>query len=94
MVAAKLDVWPNDAGFDTSYEEHEPVELIVKGKIPKYAAGILYRTGPLGYKAKTNDGKMWAANHWFDGFSSVHRFQIEFPDVEGPAKVQYRSDAP
>lgn len=34
---------------------------------------------------------MWAAKHWFDGFSCVHRFQIDFPDVNGPAKVQYRS---
>jgi torulene dioxygenase len=45
----------------------------------------------LGYKAKTDDGKIWAAKHWFDGFSCVHRFQIDFPDADGPAKVQYRS---
>lgn len=49
------------------------------------------RTGPLGYKAKTDDGKVWAAKHWFDGFSCVHRFQIDFPDANGAAKVQYRS---
>jgi torulene dioxygenase len=47
--------------------------------------------GPLGYKAKTNDGKIWAAKHWFDGFSCVHRFQIDLPDPNGPAKVSYRS---
>jgi torulene dioxygenase len=92
MVVATADVpWPNDAGLDTDYEEHEPVELTVKGNIPQYAAGVLYRTGPLGYKAKTDDGKIWAAKHWFDGFSCVHRFQIDFPDATGPAKVQYRS---
>ncbi|KAH8727992.1 carotenoid oxygenase [Phaeosphaeriaceae sp. PMI808] len=85
------DIWPNDAGFDTEYEEHEPVELAVQGTIPYYVAGVLYRTGPLGYKAKTDDGKIWAAKHWFDGFSCVHRFQIDFPDTKGPAKVQYRS---
>ncbi|KAF2828121.1 hypothetical protein CC86DRAFT_393274 [Ophiobolus disseminans] len=90
MVAAK-DSWPNDAGFDTSYEAHEPVDLTVKGTIPYYAAGVLYRTGPLGYKAKTDDGNIWAAKHWFDGFSSVHRFQIDFPNNDGPVKVQYRS---
>jgi torulene dioxygenase len=33
--------WPNDAGFDTNYEELEPVELIVKGTIPSFAAGVL-----------------------------------------------------
>lgn len=37
--------WPNDAGFDTDYQEHEPVPLVVKGSIPNYAAGVLYRTG-------------------------------------------------
>ncbi|RMZ68580.1 Carotenoid oxygenase [Pyrenophora seminiperda CCB06] len=91
MVVATSDVWPNTAGFDTDYEEHEPVELTVKGNIPQYAAGVLYRTGPLGYKAKTDDGKIWSARHWFDGFSCVHRFQIDFPDTNGPPKVTYRS---
>jgi torulene dioxygenase len=91
MVVTTTDVWPNTAGFDTDYEEHEPVDLTIKGTIPRYAAGVLYRTGPLGYKAKTDDGKIWAAKHWFDGFSCVHRFQIDFPDASGPAKVTYRS---
>ncbi|KAH9869962.1 hypothetical protein J1614_006883 [Plenodomus biglobosus] len=90
-MVATTEVWPNTSGFDTSYEEHEPVELIVKGVIPHYAAGVLYRTGPLGYKATTADGKIWSAKHWFDGFSGIHRFQIDFPDANGPANVQYRS---
>ena len=86
-----MDSWPNDSGFDTAYQEHEAVQLSVKGDIPYYVAGVLYRTGPLGYKAKTDEGKIWAANHWFDGFSCVHRFQIDFPKSKGPAEVQYRS---
>lgn len=45
----------------------------------------------MGYKAKAKDGSVWAAKHWFDGFSAVYRFQIDFPDNEGPAKVHYRS---
>jgi len=40
MVAPE-DSWPNDAGFDTSYEANEPVDLTVKGTIPYYAAGVL-----------------------------------------------------
>lgn len=52
---------------------------------------MLDRTGPLGYKAETDKGTTWAARHWFDGFSCVHRFQIDFPDFDGAAKVQYRS---
>ncbi|KAF2624929.1 beta,beta-carotene 9',10'-dioxygenase [Macroventuria anomochaeta] len=83
--------WPNDAGFDTAYQELVPITLRVKGDIPHYAAGVLYRTGPLGYKAKSENGREFAAKHWFDGFSAVHRFQIDFPDTHGPAKVSYRS---
>jgi hypothetical protein len=40
-MAMDEGAWPNEAGFDTTYEEHEPVELIVKGTIPYYAAGVL-----------------------------------------------------
>ncbi|OAL04824.1 hypothetical protein IQ06DRAFT_365401 [Phaeosphaeriaceae sp. SRC1lsM3a] len=85
------ELWPNTSGFDTKYEELEPVGLNVSGSIPYYAAGVLYRTGPLGYKTKTDSGEEWSAKHWFDGFSCVHRFQIDFPDADGPPKVQYRS---
>ncbi|KAF2794427.1 carotenoid oxygenase [Melanomma pulvis-pyrius CBS 109.77] len=86
-----MDVpWPNDCGFDTDYEQPSPVPLNVKGEIPSYAAGVLYRTGPVGFKIKTNAGKTWAAGHWFDGLSAVHRFQIDCPD-DGPAQVTYRS---
>lgn len=90
-MATATEIWPNTSGFDTSYEEHEPVDLTVKGEIPYYAGGVLYRTGPLGYKTTTDDGKIWASKHWFDGFSGIHRFQIDFPDGQGTAKVQYRS---
>jgi torulene dioxygenase len=34
---------------------------------------------------------MYAAKHWFDGFSCVHRFQIDVEDGGGPARVYYRS---
>ncbi|KAF2642023.1 hypothetical protein P280DRAFT_290896 [Massarina eburnea CBS 473.64] len=81
--------WPNDVGFDTDYEEHEPVPLTVKGKIPEYAAGVLYRTGPLGFKTDTKAGGQWAAKHWFDGFACVHRFEIDFEN--GEPQVTYRS---
>ncbi|PSN74235.1 carotenoid oxygenase [Corynespora cassiicola Philippines] len=90
-MEAGMNTWPNDAGFDADYEEHSPVALTVKGTIPRFAAGVLYRTGPLGYKIKTGKGNTWAAKHWFDGFSCVHRFQIDFPQEAGPAHVSYRS---
>lgn len=86
-----MATWPNDPGFDTDYQEPAGVPLTVKGDIPSYVSGVLYRTGPLGYKIDTNDGNTWKANHWFDGLSCVHRFQIDFPDEKGPAQVTYRS---
>ncbi|KAJ4288413.1 hypothetical protein N0V90_011648 [Kalmusia sp. IMI 367209] len=86
-----MESWPNDAGFDTDYEEHEPVALVVKGKIPYYVAGVLYRTGPLGFKTRTEQGNTWEAGHWFDGFSCIHRFTISFPDDSATPRVTYNS---
>lgn len=80
--------WPNDAGFDTDYQEHEAVDLVVKGNIPQYASGVLYRTGPLGFKAPS-DGTGYSAKHWFDGFACVHRFEIDFSS--GSPRVTYTS---
>lgn len=71
--------WPNDVGFDVFTEQTSPVELTVSGKIPAYAAGVLYRTGPGGYKVKTNKQDTFAASHWFDGFSQAHRFVLASP---------------
>jgi len=56
------------------------MELRVTGSIPVYAAGTLYRTGPGGHTVHTEQGKIWAASHWFDGFTQVHRFQILPPE--------------
>lgn len=68
------------------------MELKVIGNIPAYVAGTLYRTGPGGYTVQTKQGKTWAASHWFDGFTHVHRFQILPPDHEQPAsRVFYNS---
>ena len=62
--------------FDVIHEEREPVELKVTGNIPPYVSGTLYRTGPGGYQVKANNGKTFSIDHWFDGFSQNHRFQI------------------
>ncbi|KAI9766897.1 MAG: hypothetical protein M1840_006194 [Geoglossum simile] len=66
--------------FDVVHEERIPVELRVTGYIPAYAAGTLYRTGPGGREIMTEKGTIWSLNHWFDGFTQVHRFQILEPD--------------
>ncbi|KAI9875116.1 MAG: hypothetical protein M1830_008861 [Pleopsidium flavum] len=84
--------WPNDQGFDVTQEHRIPVELTVTGSIPAYAAGILYRTGPGGHTVQTEQGKIWTASHWFDGFTQVHRFQILPPEnAQSSSRVFYNS---
>ncbi|KAI0791914.1 carotenoid oxygenase [Abortiporus biennis] len=74
-----LNDWPNSAGFDVMYEQKVPVELQVKGNIPAYVSGILYRTGPQGYDVTRSNGEVFTAEHWFDGFSQIHRFELVSP---------------
>lgn len=85
--------WPNDAGFETFHDETDPVELKVSGRIPAYAAGILYRTGPGGDQVATAKNKTFAVSHWFDGFAQTHRFEL-LPPSDGEefiTRVRYNS---
>jgi torulene dioxygenase len=50
-------------------------------------AGILYRTGPGSYKVPGTD---YERHHWFDGFSTVHRFEL-IAQPDGTCKVRYNS---
>ena len=78
--------------FDTTIEQRDPVDLRVQGIIPAYAAGTLYRTGPGGYKVQTASGKTWAASHWFDGLTQIHRFKISAPQKGNEScTVRYNS---
>ncbi|KAI9802142.1 MAG: hypothetical protein M1833_002063 [Piccolia ochrophora] len=84
--------WPNDAGFDGADDRRSPTELSVTGRIPVYASGTLYRTGPGGYQVQTQQGITLSASHWFDGFSQVHRFQIvPLENSKSQTKVFYNS---
>jgi torulene dioxygenase len=67
------------------------VELKVEGRIPAYAAGTLFRTGPGVREVETKKGKNFRVNHWFDYLSLCHRFQIHEPDGAGKVKVTYNS---
>ena len=74
------------------HEQRIPVELKVTGSIPEYVAGTLYRTGPGGHTVKTDEGKLWTASHWFDGFTQVHRFHILPPENgQSVSRVLYNS---
>lgn len=83
--------WPNEAGFQTLHEEREPIELDIKGKIPAWAAGTLYRTGPASKKVTRAAGqKDFEVSHWFDGFGHTHRFEIVSQE-DGSSRVRYNS---
>ncbi|KAL0064336.1 hypothetical protein AAF712_008782 [Marasmius tenuissimus] len=75
--------------FQNAPEQHEPVDLTIKGTIPPWLHGVLYRTGPGTYQIplSKDSSKHVAVQHWFDGLSMNHRFEIH----PGGQRVSYRS---
>lgn len=90
MMGGDFDEWPNEAGFEGLDEIRGPVELSVKGSIPTWAAGALYRTGPGQYTIKDTPKGTFRTTHWFDGLGQSHRFNI-IAGTDGIAKVEYSS---
>lgn len=84
--------------FANLTEHRGPIELPVKGTIPTWTAGSLFRNGPgaPGRKIENTrsslsgrkDGVV-VLDHWFDGFAHLHRFDI-VPSEQG-VKVIYSS---
>ncbi|KAJ4251516.1 hypothetical protein NW762_011503 [Fusarium torreyae] len=67
-------------GFYATKEIQQPTQLEIEGTIPKWLNGSLYRGA-----AGTWDVGNFTAEHWFDGFSRNHRFEI------ANGSVTYRS---
>ncbi|KAF9442366.1 hypothetical protein P691DRAFT_810746 [Macrolepiota fuliginosa MF-IS2] len=70
-------------GLENAQVQHEPILLPVKGQIPSWLAGSLYRTGPGTFRIKPtstpNDSKSRPEvnmSHWFDGLGMNHLFRI------------------
>ncbi|KAF9947812.1 hypothetical protein BGZ70_002494 [Mortierella alpina] len=78
--------WPYAAGYDNCPEVLEPTPLTVKGTIPSWLEGVLYRSGPGTYDLETESGKQVHIQHWFDGLTQLHRYEI----AKG-GQVSYRS---
>ncbi|KAF9957780.1 hypothetical protein BGZ72_001355 [Mortierella alpina] len=78
--------WPYAAGYDNCPETLEPTPLTVKGTIPSWLEGALYRSGPGTYELESASGKQIHIEHWFDGLTQLHRYEI----AKG-GKVSYRS---
>lgn len=71
--------------FDVRSEELTPKDLEIRGAIPAYAAGVLFRNGLGPREIQTNKDTTFRVNHWFDYLSQVHRFQIHAPDTDHPS---------
>lgn len=76
--------------FNAQVEHPVPVELMVKGIIPPFAAGTLFRTGPSHHKISDGANGDFACSHWFDGFTRIYRFEMS-ATPEGSCKVMYSS---
>ncbi|CAH0023697.1 unnamed protein product [Clonostachys rhizophaga] len=59
----------------------DPTQLKVEGHFPHWLTGSLYRGG-----AGTWDVGNYTAEHWFDGFSRNHRFEIANGMVSYPSR--------
>ncbi|PHH92752.1 hypothetical protein CDD83_5376 [Cordyceps sp. RAO-2017] len=75
--------WPNHAGFEGLEEHRGPLKLRVKGSIPAWAAGSLYRTGPGQSSVEDTSRGTHYVSHWFDGFAHTHKFDIVAPGEDG-----------
>ena len=64
-------------GFYATHEVQQPIQLPIVGNIPRWLNGSLYRGA-----AGTWDVGNYTAEHWFDGFSRNHRFEISNGTVE------------
>ncbi|KAI1408380.1 carotenoid oxygenase [Hypoxylon sp. FL1857] len=93
MRDANYEEWPNEAGFEGLDEIRGPVELAVKGSIPTWAAGTLYRTGPGQYTIEDTPKGTFRTTHWFDGFGHSHKFNIiaDPGNTDAPVRVEYSS---
>ncbi|KAK3612942.1 hypothetical protein LTR22_028376, partial [Elasticomyces elasticus] len=71
---------PLTYGFYATSEIPQPIPLEIMGIMPNWVEGSLYRGA-----AGTWDTGNLTAEHWFDGFSRNHRFEI------AKGQVRYRS---
>ena len=71
--------------LQNTHEQRESVDLGVKGTIPHWVRGSLYRVGPGTWDIETKNGKTFTVGHWFDGLTQLHKFAID------GGTVSYRS---
>lgn len=85
--------WPNAASFNHLSETREPVSLAIDGYFPSWVAGSLLRTGPGAYEVPRSDAKDgdFKIDHWFDGFTILHKFDLVAGDDGKCREIKYSS---
>ncbi|KAL7750019.1 hypothetical protein RI367_004534 [Sorochytrium milnesiophthora] len=76
-------------GFTACPQIEHPIRLDVKGDLPHWLQGTFYRIGPAKFTTLTpvaTTNEPLSIEHWFDGFSLVHRFVIT-----GDGRVLYNN---
>ena len=73
-------------GLNNVAEQPDPIKLDVRGEIPPWLSGALYRTGPGTFSIPTKYKHEWKPTHWFDGLGLNHKF-----DIKSNGEVWYRS---
>ncbi len=71
----------HNLGVQNLRSEFESVRLPIEGRLPNWLSGDLVRNGPGQFDV---GGK--TLNHWFDGFSAVHRFAFSNGEVSYSCK--------
>lgn len=74
-------------GFQSVLRESPSTELLINGKIPSWLNGELIRNGPAKYSIANE-----SLNHWFDGYSMLHRFSFNQGKINYTSKF-LQSDA-
>ncbi|KAF9352746.1 hypothetical protein BGX26_009476 [Mortierella sp. AD094] len=65
------------AGYENCPEVLKPTPLAVKGAIPPWLEGSLYRSGPGTWDLTSDDGNDVSFQSWFDGLAQIHRYEIQ-----------------
>ncbi|KAI9472364.1 MAG: putative carotene oxygenase [Benjaminiella poitrasii] len=74
---AKLnEAAPSPIGFKNVPSVEKPITLKVKGEIPSWVNGVMYRSGSGRYNLLLDNGDTFHIGHPFDGLAMLHRFEI------------------
>ncbi|KAI9144749.1 hypothetical protein BKA69DRAFT_1054208 [Paraphysoderma sedebokerense] len=82
---------PYIQGFSNGEEITEQQNLNLSGSLPTWLNGAFYRIGPgifdIEYLSKRKNLRVFSFDHWYDGLSLVHRFEVNGKENQ----IKYRS---